>query len=121
MLANTKARQEGKFVISGLKTGTASALPKIKGVNQKYLQSRGPSELPDKEDDQITIKDLKWEDKELVLRVLFAKMNGLQKMVSGKTKIFVHICICILLYTYIIIYLNTYMMSPFSFFSTYDY
>ena len=25
---------------------------------------------------QLTIKDLSWEDKELVLRVLFAKMNG---------------------------------------------
>ena len=46
------------------------------------MQQRGPSDLPDKEDDQITIKDLKWEDKELVLRVLFAKMNGLQQMVS---------------------------------------
>lgn len=28
---------------------------------------------------QVTIQDLSWEDKELVLRVLFAKMNGNQK------------------------------------------
>lgn len=29
------------------------------------------------EDDKLDIKDLKWEDKEKLLRVLFAKMNGL--------------------------------------------
>lgn len=27
---------------------------------------------------QVTIKDLSWEDKELVLRVLFSKINGSQ-------------------------------------------
>lgn len=27
---------------------------------------------------QVTVKDLSWEDKELVLRVLFSKMNGIQ-------------------------------------------
>lgn len=86
--ANTKARAEGKYVVSAsgkaasIALGGASTLPQIKGVNPKYLQTRGPSTLPDKPDDHITIKDLRWEDKELVLRVLFAKMNGLQDMVD---------------------------------------
>lgn len=31
----------------------------------------------DQDEDKIDIKDLKWEDKEKLLRVLFAKMNGL--------------------------------------------
>jgi hypothetical protein len=30
----------------------------------------------------VFIKDLSWEDKELVLRLLFAKMNGLHKTVN---------------------------------------
>jgi len=34
---------------------------------------------------QLTIKDLSWEDKELVLRVLFAKMNGVAGGTSSAT------------------------------------
>ncbi len=32
---------------------------------------------------KVTIQDLSWEDKELVLRVLFAKMNGTQRRVQS--------------------------------------
>jgi hypothetical protein len=39
---------------------------------------------------QLSVKDLSWEDKELVLRVLFAKMNGSAAGVSKGTMQSVH-------------------------------
>lgn len=48
----------------------------IKATNLHHLDQRGVSSVPLSKDDQVHIKDLNWEDKELVLRVLFAKMNG---------------------------------------------
>jgi len=48
----------------------------VKGGNLHLLDARKPLEISHEE--KVNIKDLSWEDKELVLRVLFAKMNGQQ-------------------------------------------
>jgi len=40
--------------------------------------ARAASELPLGAGENVNLKDLSWEDKELVLRVLFSKMNGVQ-------------------------------------------
>ena len=63
--------------------GVSGGLPSIKGVNPGVLSARDASELPLGELDKVLIRDLSWEDKELVLRVLFAKINGQQQMVDG--------------------------------------
>ena len=63
---------------SSKKLGT---LPSIKGVNQSLLEDRGASNIPNL-DGEVDIRELGWEDKELVLRVLFAKMNGHQDMMN---------------------------------------
>ena len=56
--------------------------PSIKGMGSVNLDTRGGSELPVNPDDKVLVRDLSWGDKELVLRVLFAKINGQQKMVD---------------------------------------
>lgn len=58
------------------KTGPAFPPLNIKAASLHHLDDRGVSSVPLSKDDQVHIKDLNWEDKELVLRVLFAKMNG---------------------------------------------
>lgn len=50
----------------------------VKGGNLHHLDARATSEIPLSLSENISIKDLSWEDKELVLRVLFAKMNNVQ-------------------------------------------
>ena len=63
-------------------SGTNFPPLKVKGGNLHHLDARKTSEIP-LGSQQINIKDLSWEDKELVLRVLFAKMNGSQKAVDS--------------------------------------
>lgn len=58
------------------KTGPAFPPLNIKAASLHHLDERGASSVPLSKDDAVHIKDLNWEDKELVLRVLFAKMNG---------------------------------------------
>jgi hypothetical protein len=60
---------------------------KVKGTNLHYLDARGNSEIPLGSNEDVKIKDLSWDDKELVLRVLFAKMNGVQKAADNAVKI----------------------------------
>lgn len=58
-------------------TGTTFPPLNIKPANIHLLEGR--KKQPDfnlNDIDKVTISDLNWEDKELVLRVLFAKMNG---------------------------------------------
>ena len=65
--------------------GTKSCtFPKIKTSDLHRLEARGAhqSNLPSDLNQKVFIKDLNWEDKELVLRLLFAKMNGLHKTVN---------------------------------------
>ena len=47
----------------------------IKASNVHMLDERQPSTIPSIMKDKVYLKDLSWEDKELVLRVLFAKIN----------------------------------------------
>ena len=50
----------------------------IKGGNLHHLDARATSDIPLGSGENVNLKDMGWEDKELVLRVLFAKMNGVQ-------------------------------------------
>ena len=50
----------------------------VKGANLHHLDARATSEVPLGAGENVNLKDMTWEDKELVLRVLFAKMNGVQ-------------------------------------------
>lgn len=62
---------------SSSNTGTTFPPLNIKPANMHLMESR--RKQPDfsiADLDNVTISDLGWEDKELVLRVLFAKMNG---------------------------------------------
>jgi len=93
LTANTKGLlpgvpgRKGQGTSNGKTTArgpVTSGLPQInlKGSQQQYLEERDPSNLP-LEDEKVALKELKWSDKELVLRVLFAKMNGLQDSVNS--------------------------------------
>ena len=64
-------------------SGTNFPPLKVKGTNLHHLDARKTSEIPLGANAEVNIKDLSWEDKELVLRVLFAKMNGSQKSVDN--------------------------------------
>uniref|UniRef100_A0A7S3M0U4 Coiled-coil domain-containing protein 176 n=1 Tax=Spumella elongata TaxID=89044 RepID=A0A7S3M0U4_9STRA len=57
----------------------------VKGANLHLIEPRKPSDLPLADIQKLSIKDLSWEDKELVLRVLFAKMNGVAGGTSQAT------------------------------------
>lgn len=69
--------------------GQVTAFPplKVKGANLHHLDARKTSDIPLGNGEEINIKSLSWEDKELVLRVLFAKMNGSQKAVDSAVDI----------------------------------
>ena len=57
-----------------VKTGT---FPNIKPNRLHHLDNEmRESNLPSNENDKVYLHELSWEDKELVLRLLFAKMNG---------------------------------------------
>jgi hypothetical protein len=81
----TKRRADG---IRKWNKGSAAAksgtFPKIKTNDMHRLDERGThqSNIPTDINQKVFIKDLSWEDKELVLRLLFAKMNGLHKTVN---------------------------------------
>lgn len=74
--AQTAAKEADKQIAKG--TGTFPPL-NIKPANMHLLQNsrRTKPELSLAELEKVTITDLSWEDKELVLRVLFSKMNGM--------------------------------------------
>lgn len=57
--------------------------PNIHPSRLHHLDERGQSEFPLQPDVKVNIGDLSWEDKELVLRVLFAKLNGLKSTVDN--------------------------------------
>lgn len=91
---------ETKIVLNKLRSGTGTsgvgrsgkgnvAFPplKVKGSNLHHLDARKTSDIPLGNGEEINIKNLSWEDKELVLRVLFAKMNGSQKAVDSAVEI----------------------------------
>ncbi len=56
-------------------------IPPVKSFRNQPIQKAFTLEKEEAgesaDDDKIDIKDLKWEDKEKLLRILFAKMNGL--------------------------------------------
>lgn len=103
-----RAPEDTKIAINKLKATGGSTIPNaiprgrdgdkskkfpplnIHGKNLHYLEQPAQSNLPQGAVENVVIKDLTWEDKELVLRVLFAKMNGkqsnAQKTVKNKTK-----------------------------------
>jgi hypothetical protein len=58
----------------------------VKPANVQFLEAKAPSALPASELDVVNIGDLSWDDKEMVLRVLFAKMNGIQKAVDNAVR-----------------------------------
>jgi len=61
---------------SGVPTRTGT-FPSIKVSQMHHLEDRRhESNLPTSDNQKVYIQDLTWEDKELVLRLLFAKMNG---------------------------------------------
>lgn len=51
------------------------------------MPSRSIREINGEELEKVSIKDLTWEDKELVLRVLFSKMNGNNQAAKANTDI----------------------------------
>ena len=78
----------GRSISRGPATATSGrssgGLPAIKGVSPSVLESRPGSQFATVDlNSSINIRDLSWDDKELVLRVLFAKMNGQQGMVQS--------------------------------------
>ena len=84
---NVRAKGTGPGKEGSYRGTTTSGLPQI-NVNKgqsHLLNARGVSALPtgDEGEEKVTLKDLEWADKELVLRVLFAKMNGLQESVNS--------------------------------------
>lgn len=94
-----KTYQQSKIVASQMlngaganqssgKTNKAISFPplNIKGSNLRYLEGKSLGDIDLGDFDKVTMKDLTWEDKELVLRVLFSKMNGVQKKVNRAVK-----------------------------------
>lgn len=83
-LSKRKADNVRKWNKGGANARTGT-FPSIKSSELHRLDDRGAhvSNIPTDEKHKVYIKDLTWEDKELVLRLLFAKMNGLDKAVSN--------------------------------------
>jgi hypothetical protein len=52
------------------------SMPRGRGERLPAIGSSKPSSLPMSADEQIDIRDLSWEDRERVLRLLFAKINN---------------------------------------------
>eukprot|EP01036_Dinobryon_divergens_P022405 gene22405-30656_t len=77
-----QSQLQSKLLMNKLKNGGGSAnttFPplNIKGNNLHMITGKYNSELQAaKTDEKVALKDLTWEDKELVLRVLFSKMNS---------------------------------------------
>lgn len=70
--------------VGGSKTIGKSTLPNIKFQNPaaslQAMENVNFEELQLTKNAKVDVKDLTWSDKELVLRVLFAKMNGLNAL-----------------------------------------
>lgn len=73
-----KAQQTQATEARARNTGTTFPPLNIKAANMHLLENtrRTKPEISLAELEKVTIGDLCWEDKELVLRVLFSKMNG---------------------------------------------
>jgi len=63
--ASAKGENNGKF-------------PRIRGKNLSILESAESSKLPVHPGKKVDLSDLTWEDRERVLRLLFAKINNVQ-------------------------------------------
>mmetsp|Transcript_12527 Transcript_12527/g.12611 ORF Transcript_12527/g.12611 Transcript_12527/m.12611 type:complete len:537 (+) Transcript_12527:235-1845(+) len=74
-------RELNRMRANAIKSG--GTFPSIRASGMDHIHPRTKSTLPERETDKVFIKDLNWEDKETVLRLLFAKMNGLQQSVNG--------------------------------------
>jgi len=57
--------------------------PTIRTTNQMYPAHTSPSRLPSAPSEKVDLKDLSWEDRERVLRLLFAKINNIQGFVDS--------------------------------------
>lgn len=87
-----RSNVDTKIVLNKLRSGTGThgvgkgskkqitAFPplNVKGSNLHHLDARATSDIPLDMREDVNIRDMSWEDKELVLRVLFSKMNGVQ-------------------------------------------
>jgi hypothetical protein len=56
--------------------------PSIRGRNLSFLEPAAPSSLPINPGNKVDITELSWEDRERVLRILFAKINNVQGRVE---------------------------------------
>jgi len=63
------------------KTGEGK-FPSIRGRNLSFLEPEAPSALPVNPSKKVDITELGWEDRERVLRLLFAKINNVQGQVE---------------------------------------
>ena len=60
-----------------------TSFPSIKAPHQHDKDgSSGFTKLPTMPDGKVDLRDLDWEDRERVLRLLFAKINGVQGYVE---------------------------------------
>jgi len=57
--------------------------PSIRGRTLAFLEPAGPSTLPINPSKKVDISELGWEDRERVLRILFAKINNVQSGVEA--------------------------------------
>lgn len=64
-----------KSVKEAMRNNTAK-FPLIKTANQLREEAYQESRIPIKPSDRIDLRDLTWEDRERVLRLLFARING---------------------------------------------
>eukprot|EP00981_Chlorochromonas_danica_P005608 scaffold1160_cov174-Ochromonas_danica.AAC.8 len=79
----------GNAVKTSTRTQAGTLFPplNIKPAQMHLLENSRPTRLqvPLSELEKISINDLNWEDKELVLRVLFSKMNGVGSKPNKRT------------------------------------
>lgn len=76
--AAANATATAAIATAKMKSGAAMFPPLAIKQSQLHLMEarRKQPDVPLEELDRVTIADLSWEDKELVIRVLFSKMNG---------------------------------------------
>jgi hypothetical protein len=66
----------------GGKMGADGKFPSIRGRNLSFLAPQEASNLPVHPSKKVDLADLGWEDRERVLRLLFAKINNVAGMVE---------------------------------------
>ncbi len=64
-------------------TQETGKFPSIRGRNLSFLESQEPSQLPINPSKKVDLAELNWEDRERVLRLLFAKINNIQGVVES--------------------------------------